>query len=70
MGRAPRDDGSTAHNDGYGSLKKTGRRRVRNTRRRVQGQATTAEIVQREVARRATMGRGSGDDECCSGDDG
>ena len=67
-GRAPRDDGSivsddgsAARDDGYGSLKKIGRQRVRNTQRRIQGwpttgvaRATTAEIAQQLVARRAT----------------
>ena len=61
--RTPRNDGFAARDDGYGSLKKIGRRRVRNTRRQVQDWATTgvaramtAEIARQWVTGRATVG--------------
>ena len=66
-GYAARDNKSAARVDGYGNLKKIGRRRVCNTRRRVQGRATTghgrahtAEIGRRQVSsgrRQVLLGR-------------
>ena len=69
-GYAVRDDGSavlddrsaacnnrsTLRNDGYESLKKNGRRRVRNVRRRLRSRDNGSRGGRRRVARRAMTG--------------
>ena len=53
-GSVARDDGSTACYDGYGSLKKIGRRRVQGWVTMGVARATTTEIARQRVAGRAT----------------
>ena len=56
-GRAPRNDGSAAHDDGYVSLKKIGRQRVLLRRRRLRSRDDGSRVGRRRVRPSADASR-------------